>query len=166
MTTNAKPVSHCNNGGCTRPVFRGKECLRCWLGTKWDSMKQRCDHKNDHNRTYNGIELHITRQQFLEWAKVNPPPLTMKCPSIDRIETRGHYTLDNIRWLEFRINSRRNQRDTPDGFCRCPRCGKILPLTPDYFRRCRKDAAGFQTTCKICKQMRVPSVLTQPTITR
>lgn len=44
----------------------------------------------------------------------------------------------------------RHNLGAPDGFKRCPACGKMLPRDSAHFWRdqCRKD--GFCSTCKAC----------------
>lgn len=153
MSEVASVLYRCNNGGCTRPIYRGKECFVCWAGTKWDSMKQRTDHRHGRNLCYTGISLKIKRREFILWALLHPPPHSMKQPSIDRIETKGDYTLENIRWLELKMNNRHSQRDTPAGFWICSHCHRMVPLTPDNFYRCSKNPSGFQTQCKSCRRM-------------
>lgn len=126
--------SRCNNGGCTRPVYIGKECFNCWAGTKWDSMLQRVSNNNGHYPTYHGLPFQISRRAFIEWAIQNPPPVTMKRPSVDRIEPTKGYVFGNIRWLEFRKNGSGAQRDIPEGFYFCVHCKTVFPKTNEFFR--------------------------------
>jgi len=94
----------CSNGGCTRPIYRGKRCYRCWVGDKWTSMWQRVNNSNKNCPSYVGIPFKITRSEFVRWAIENPPPINMDWPSVDRIISAEGYSLSNIRWLEFRRN--------------------------------------------------------------
>jgi hypothetical protein len=35
---------------------------------------------------------------------------------------------------------------------RCTKCGKLLPLTHQYFRKDRKNKQGYSTICKVCRK--------------
>lgn len=150
----AASTGRCNNGGCTREVYRGKECFICWCGTKWDSMKQRTDHRNGRNLSYSGVPLLISRREFIGWAVKNPPPQDIHHPSIDRIHGESGYVFGNIRWLEFSRNCRRDQRDVPSGFWLCHKCKRVLPLTLNYFHKSVQMKSGFQCYCKSCRSRR------------
>ncbi len=144
----ASDQGHCNNGGCTRPIYRGKECFRCWAGTKWTSVWQRIQNKNGHNPYYEKIPLNVSQVELINWIIQNPPPLDMERPSIDRIDNSKGYELNNIRWLEHRINSRGLQRDIPEGFKKCSRCGEIKPRTYLYWS---PSGDYWQGKCRLCK---------------
>jgi hypothetical protein len=143
--------AHCNNGGCTRPVYRGKECYRCWLGTKWDSMKARVENKRNHYPQWAGVALGINRSEFIVWGLRNPPALSMLQPSIDRIDSGKGYWLTNIQWLEARQNSRGAQKNVPLDRRRCIRCKKVKRLDRQYFHFNRANRLGFQSICIPCR---------------
>ena len=143
----------CNNGGCTSPVFRGKECIYCWAGTKFDSMKSRIANRNGKTKSYVGIPLEFTRRELISWVLSFPPPDTIKNPSIDRIDPKKGYVPGNIRWLEFRVNCKGPQRDIPEGLKRCPKCFQILPLNTTHFHA-DNSRKGFQSQCKKCRSRR------------
>ncbi len=146
----AKESVHCNNGGCTRPVYRAHVCFRCWAGTKWTSMWQRIQNKNGHNPSYEKIPLQITKQELIGWILNNPPSSDLERPSIDRIDNSKGYSLTNIRWLEHRINSKGCQRDIPEGFKKCSGCQKVLSLEAFSPNR---SLCGVQrqSKCRSCK---------------
>lgn len=141
---------HCNNGGCTRPIYRGKECFRCWAGTKWTSIWQRIQNKNGHNPSYESVLLEVGRSELINWILENPPPKGMERPSIDRIDNNKGYSLSNIRWLEHRINSRHCQRDAPKGLKICSGCGLTKPLS--HFNKNRSRPDGVQSRCQPCSR--------------
>ena len=91
MTTITEPkiieneLLRCRNGGCTRKIYRGKYCFRCWAGVKWTSIIQRVENKNGNNPSYVGIPIKFTRESLIKWVYDNPPPIYMDIPSIDRI---------------------------------------------------------------------------------
>ena len=144
-------MKECNNGGCTRPVYRGTECYRCWCGTKWDSMKQRTENRNGHYPQWEGVPLTVTRREFIEWAQQNQPPEDMGLPSIDRIVGHLGYSLGNIQWMESRQNSRGGAKNIPLSHRKCPRCETVLELSSVNFHRNRKNPLGYQTYCKPCR---------------
>lgn len=141
---------HCNNGGCTRPTYRGKECFRCWAGTKWTSIRQRVENKNGNNPSYEKVPLVVTKEELIQWVLTNPPPPEMDEPSIDRIIPTIGYALGNIRWLEKRINSRHCQRDIPLGFKCCIGCGEIKPLELPHWGR--SGSSKWQGRCNPCRR--------------
>lgn len=141
----------CNNGGCTRAVYRGKECFKCWLGTKWDSMKQRVENKRGHYPHWSGITFTIGRKEFVAWGLENPPPTDMKDPSVDRIISANGYVAGNIQWLPFLQNSRNKAKDVPMSHRRCTRCGQVKELSLENFHRNASNPLGFQSYCKSCR---------------
>jgi hypothetical protein len=144
----ASESAHCNNGGCTRQIYRGRKCFRCWAGIKWTSIWQRIQNKNGHNPHYAKVSLDVGKVELINWILENPPPLGMDRPSIDRIDNSKGYSLDNIRWLEHRINSKWIQRDTPEGFKKCVGCGETKPLTTLYWS---PNGNKWQGRCRLCK---------------
>lgn len=80
---------------------------RGWAGMAWANICTRLKHDPD----YNGVELRMTREEFVawcekavdEWRAANPG----KTASIDRIDDKDHYRIGNIRILEVGQNSRR-----------------------------------------------------------
>ena len=138
----------CSNGGCTRQVYRGKHCFRCWAGVKWTSIVQRIGNKTGHCPTYVGIPLGFTREEFVRWVLDNRPPADMQHPSIDRIEPKLGYVPGNIRWLEFRKNSSGANRDLPDDLRRCAICTKVKP-----FFSFPKNGKKRSSYCKPCNNV-------------
>ncbi len=146
----ASEQGHCNNGGCTRPIYRGKECFRCWAGTKWTSMRQRVENKNGNNDRYEKVPLLVSKDDLINWILQNPPPQEIEWPSIDRIDNDVGYSLDNIRWLDHRINSKHCQRDIPEGFKQCPGCLQILPLESFGIHNGKPYGVRRQSRCRPC----------------
>jgi hypothetical protein len=79
----------------------------------WTNAKYRCTNKRSTGFKYygaKGIKFNLSKadMQFL-WVRDNAA--TMNKPSIDRKDPAGDYTLDNCRFLERNLNSKRhNQR--------------------------------------------------------
>ena len=144
----------CKNGGCTREIYRGIFCFRCWAGVKWTSIKQRVENKNGNNPSYENMPIGFTKKELIEWVLKNPPPKELITPSIDRIESKLGYIKENIQWLERNKNSAGHRKNVPDGFRICPICNKKLKAHPNYFgvNNGKKYGAKLQTYCKKCKK--------------
>lgn len=143
--------SHCGNGGCKRPIYRGRVCFRCWAGIKWTSIIQRVNNVSGHCPTYVGIPVGFTKEELIQWVLDNPPPKSMETPSIDRIIPKKGYVPGNIRWLEKRKNATGMQRDLPEGKRGCPKCEKVFPDTLKYFGVNNHHVKKKQTYCRSCK---------------
>ena len=81
--------------------------IRKYLMTKWQGMVRRCG-KDPH---YKAVEIRMTKQEYLDWAipalaEFRKTYSNETC-SIDRIESKGHYELDNIRFIPYGENSAR-----------------------------------------------------------
>ncbi len=149
---NPKTDAMCSNGGCRRePRYKiTSECFHCWLGTKWDSMKQRTDNKRNYYPGWQGLPLGFTRKEFVAWGLQNPPLDDMERPSVDRIDSSIGYVWGNIQWLSVIQNSRNKQKDVSLDMRRCPKCKEIKKLCHENFHRNNK-ALGFQHYCKPCR---------------
>lgn len=78
-----------------------------WATTAWGNITTRLRHDED----YAGVELRMTREEFVVWCV---PAVTRwwaknpeGSPSIDRKNASGHYEISNIRILAVGENSRR-----------------------------------------------------------
>ena len=143
-------ADHCNNGRCTRPIYRGKYCFRCWAGVKWTSIMQRVQNKNGNNLYYENMPVTFTRKELIEWVLNNPPPEHLTIPSIDRVNNDEGYSLDNIRWLERNINSSTTQRDIPLSHKHCPSCDNTYPLS-EFYTNNHHCGRKRQSYCRRCK---------------
>lgn len=76
----------------------------------WDNMRQRCTNIKHHKYSdYGGRGIKVCSgwknfKNFLKAMGERPKNLTL-----DRIDVNGHYTPDNCRWADGKIQ-RRNQR--------------------------------------------------------
>jgi hypothetical protein len=138
----------CNNGGCSRIVYRGKYCFRCWAGVKWTSLSQRI--RKD--PSYAGVQVFFTRSELIDWILKNPPPANIEKPSIDRVDPKLGYRFGNIRWLEFSRNCAGANRDIPDGFRRCSGCKETKALNSENFTKGSILKGGFAHYCKFCNR--------------
>lgn len=142
----------CKNGNCTKLIYRGRVCYRCWAGIKWTSINQRVANKNGNNPSYEGVPIKFTRLAFIQWVLDNPPPRSMATPSIDRIEPELGYAPGNIRWLDRRRNSAGNNRDVPDGQRWCNHCARVLPISAFGVNNGRKWGPKVQVYCRSCRE--------------
>ena len=111
---------------------------------------------------YAGIEVRMTRSEFLEWAEPRYSAWASErpgeTPTIDRIDPDGHYELGNIRLLEWGENARRSRRNrnvhAPDGMHWCGRCEQYMPSV--MFGKCCNKTHGLADTCKACRVAATP----------
>ena len=79
-----------------------------WIKT-FSRIQQRCNYKYNNNYSRygaKGIRNFLTVQE-LKYMWFRDKANEMKHPSIDRIDSRNDYTLDNCRYLELKDNLRR-----------------------------------------------------------
>jgi len=104
----------------------------------WNNIIKRASKQ----RSYAHVEIRMTVDEFLAWAVPEYEKWTKKRPkekpSIDRIDSNGHYEIGNLRLLELqknRSNNRRNMhRLAPKGTLHCHRCKQYLPREQFYER--------------------------------
>lgn len=81
-----------------------------FIHTKWTNLniragKYRHLQNKDKNKAYQNITVEFTRLEFKEWCYHNEELiLSMKRPSIDRIDSSKNYSLDNIQIIELTEN--------------------------------------------------------------
>ena len=121
---------------CTRfmPIKAKNMCQNCWhkykrkhdlnflLRTRYTEIKQRCQNPNNSQaKIYNG-KMICTLQEFLDkfltdtqmlkvfklWQESNFIPKL--APSIDRIDNKKDYTIDNIQCLPHGLNCEKDQK--------------------------------------------------------
>jgi hypothetical protein len=96
-------------------VFRYKALAGFGKNAKlpWESacknIRYRCTKPGTAKYEYyggRGIKFQITKKQLME-AFMRDKAYLMLHPSVDRIDTNGHYAPENIRWIEFSENRKR-----------------------------------------------------------
>lgn len=82
----------------------------------WTNMNIRCG-KYKHlqtlnkNKVYENIKILFTREEYKEWCWNNKVLIeSLKRPSIDRINSNKHYSLDNIQILELKENIKKKKQ--------------------------------------------------------
>jgi len=59
------------------------------------------------NNCYNNVKITFTREEFKNYCLINKDYiLSLKNPSIDRIDSNSDYSLNNIRFIELKDNIR------------------------------------------------------------
>lgn len=75
----------------------------------YENIKARCINPHAHGYRYyggRGIKCLIS-SALLRTAFIRDQAWTLARPSVDRIDNDGHYTYDNIRWIEMKLNKSR-----------------------------------------------------------
>lgn len=95
---------------------RKRGTLEYFKCNTWNNIRKRVVNgkPNPRNKSYirKGIELRMSKEQFYNWCDTHKEKvLTMKKPSIDRLDSNGHYELANIQILEHSDNLAKRWRD-------------------------------------------------------
>lgn len=84
-----------------------------FIHSSWTSINIRCgkyqhiqtEYQKLKNKTYKNIIIEFTQPEYKEWCLNNKKQiLSLKKPSIDRIDTTKNYSLDNIQVIELKEN--------------------------------------------------------------
>lgn len=122
----------------------------------WSGILRRAWNADGKNRWYADVENRMTKQEFINWAapavaefeKKNPGAK----PSIDRIDSRGHYELSNLRIISFHENYMRRERNknvnAPAGKAWCGTCKQYKDHSS--FSKNVSRANGLDHQCKAC----------------
>lgn len=93
-----------------------KDAWLKWKNDRWHGMRARSvnsgvryAHKCFESYYKNGIELRMTKSDFYRWCDENRSSyekikLSDQSPSIDRIDSTGHYELSNLRIIDSKTN--------------------------------------------------------------
>lgn len=83
----------------------------------YEGMIKRCSGKYKKYSTYVGKKVLFTKEEFFDWIFKNQNYIDLykkweesgyllsKCPSVDRIDNNGHYSLENIQIITHMENS-------------------------------------------------------------
>ena len=132
-----------------------------FIHSTWTALNIRCcNGKYNHIQTqskckhYKDIYLLFTQVEYKEYCYKNVERiLLLKRPSIDRIDNRRDYSIENIQFIELSENIAKEKLKTKNGLCECYSCKTTLPL--DLF--CtdnRRKVTGKTTLCKQCDGLR------------
>lgn len=122
----------------------------------YSNIKDRCKCGKG---SYASVQLKMSKEQFLNWAVPEYTKWILqnpgKKPSIDRINSDGHYELGNVQIIEVQENRRKSKRfvndNAPEGTKWCPKCKKFVSV--EFFSRGKPNAHqpdGLGLGCRPC----------------
>ena len=97
---------------------------------------------------YKNIKVLVSRDEFMPWFMARD----FKGASVDRINNRGHYKLDNMQVISVNDNARKDKIKNFDNGRKCSKC-KIFK-SREYFHKSKTRSSGLQDACKLCKKER------------
>lgn len=84
-----------------------------FVNQRWSNINFRCSKKGQaygKNKCYQGISVEFSKEEFKAWClKQKSNILSLKKPSIDRIDSSKNYSLENIRVIELKDNISRKR---------------------------------------------------------
>lgn len=118
------------------------------------SIKQRCNNKSHtsyKNYGAKGIKCLITEEDLIFlWDRDNG--YLLKRPSIDRVDSKGDYRLDNCRFIELSDNVKRATiKPLINGNKICMLCKK--QKASSLFRKDKKVFSGLRSKCVECEKI-------------
>jgi hypothetical protein len=126
----------------------------------WNAMRGRVTEGPRLKECYRGVQIRMTREQFMEWAVPAFTKWIEEHPgvksSVDRIEAAGHYELGNIRIISLSQNSRDTRRTKntektkTQGKLWCSGCQAYL--SEDLFYKLKRPGRSGRTNTGYCKE--------------
>lgn len=87
------------------------------IHSKWTNINTRAKNGkyrivSNKNTCYDNVIINFTREEFKNYCLENKDYiLSLNNPSLDRIDSNGNYSLDNIQFIELKENIRRKKKD-------------------------------------------------------
>ena len=87
--------------------------------TRWDGMIGRCSKHRKHRKKHlyygKGIEIRMTKEEFYNWCErykdlIENMYKNGEIPTVDRIDSNGHYEIQNIQIISLKENSARARK--------------------------------------------------------
>lgn len=125
-------------------IIGGKHRAR----SRYAMILNRCKGEGSKNRGYIGVNVLISKDEFIEWFM----PRDFEGCSVDRIDSKGDYTLENMQVIPIKQNIIKDKVKHIDGKCLCPVCREIKDS--DCFVKDKRRTCGFGTICKKCDYKR------------
>lgn len=81
-----------------------------FLKVSWHNLQIRCGkHRHHRNKSkckvYDSIKILFTREEYKKWCWSQKELIeSLERPSLDRVDSSGHYCLENIQIIELRDN--------------------------------------------------------------
>jgi len=135
-----------------------RDPLKLFVKVAWTALNVRCANGKYHldsrrNAAYRNVELRVTRDELSRWCEQQRDHIrALRRPSIDRLDSGTHYTLDNMQIIELAENIRKDKTIFRDGYGVCSRCKDRKP--EDLFARDRRRSNGRATICQKCERAR------------
>ena len=100
------------------------------------------------NRNYRGVKMLIDKETFVKWFMEND----FDGASVDRIDNKKDYTMDNIQMISTSENKVKDRYKEKDGKCECYVCKEVKPI--ELFALDKRRENGHSTICKSCDSKR------------
>lgn len=116
---------------------------------KYHSMLARVRSTREKEKVYRGIKVLVSKEDFIRWYM----PRDFVGASVDRIDSKGHYSLDNMQVISMHDNivkAKKGCAKAHDGVCVCCACGEEKPL--DLFGKSKRRPYGHTTLCLECRR--------------
>lgn len=114
---------------------------------KYNGMLARVRSTREKERAYKGIKVLVSKEDFVRWYM----PRDFVGASVDRIDSKGHYSLDNMQVISMHDNivkACKNRVKAHDGVTICYVCKEEKPL--EQFVKSRCAYSGYLNICKKC----------------
>lgn len=134
-----------------------------FIHTSWGNLNLRCVNgkyynvgsKNPKNKIYSNVYIEVTREEYKELCIKNKELiLSLKRPSVDRINKNLNYNLSNIQFIELFDNITKDVntvfKDGKGVCCACKQEKNIDQFVKDK----RMITTGRTSRCKECEKKR------------
>lgn len=108
-------------------------------------LLHRTTHTTGKNSCYAGIEVRISREDFIKWFMAND----FEGCSVDRIRPTDHYEVGNLQMLTLPENVGKDKRLVHENERTCNHCGELKPI--EDFVKCSRSWTGRISICKPCE---------------
>lgn len=131
-----------------------------FIHSTWTNLNIRCSNgKYSHLQTpnkclsYSDTLILFSREEFKDFCTNNKGTIeSLSRPSLDRIDNKQHYSLDNIQIIELVDNIRKEKVKAVDSKCECFVCKDIKSV--ELFAKDKRRVSGRTTICKSCDSSR------------
>ena len=112
-------------------------------------LLNRTNNPTGKNSCYVGIEVRISREDFITWFMAND---FAGC-SVDREDPSRHYEVGNLKLIPKGLNAGKDKVKSADGKCECRVCKKTKDLN-EFVKDSRRQLTGFSTIYLECESAR------------
>lgn len=119
--------------------------IRCGKYSKLQTYKK--------SKSYKNIIIDFNRSEYKNYCIINKDYiLSLKRPSVDRIDKLKNYTLNNIQIIELSDNIRKDKLTFTNLTGICRKCKEEKEL--ENFSKDKRKINGLTNICKICDNKR------------